>query len=132
MVSWAQDESTSSVERQNKHRQKREKSEKSKTSVFQITKGNLQRYACQVGVIMTLICFIMALVIEAEVVMTTIIKFIFMDIIYYDMIEKSLNKRRVTPAYPHSFASSLLIFHCTMLLHSVISWILGMKYCKFL
>ena len=72
MVSWAQDESTSSVERQNKHRQKREKS---KTSIFQITKGNLQRYACHVGVIMTLIGFIVVLVIETEVVMTTITKF---------------------------------------------------------
>ena len=76
MVSQAQDDSASSAEWQNKHRKKREKSE---TPIFQDIRRNLHIYACQVGVIMTLMYFIIVLVIETEAVMTTIVRFILME-----------------------------------------------------
>ena len=91
----------------------------------------MQPYVTQVGVFMTLICLVINLYIEAEAVMTTIIKFMLMDLLYCDMIEKSLNQKRFTPNYPHCFASSLLVLSCIMILHSMISWILGMKYGHF-
>jgi hypothetical protein len=91
----------------------------------------MQPYVTQVGVFMTLICLVINLYIEAEAVMTTIIKFMLMDLLYCDMIDKSLNQKCFTPNYPHCFASSLLVLSCIMILHSMISWILGMKYGHF-
>ena len=66
---------------------------KAKAPLLKAIRKKMQPYVTQVGVFVTLICLVINLYIEAEAVMTIIIKYIVMDLLYCDMIEKSLNQK---------------------------------------